>query len=56
MTYLHGKLRNTYIYLMQERQYVSNTSRHQKVVINDGKSIDTYRYFLELISIDTFLW
>ncbi len=34
LTYLHGKPRNTYIYLMQESQNVSNTSRHQEVVVS----------------------
>ncbi len=34
LTYLHGKPRNTYIYPMQERQNVSNTSRHQEVVVS----------------------
>ncbi len=33
LTYLHGKPRNTYIYLMQERQNVSNISRHQEIVV-----------------------
>ncbi len=33
LTYLHGKPRNTYIYPMQERQNVSNISRHQEVVV-----------------------
>ncbi len=34
LTYLHGKPRNACIYLMQERQNVSNTSRHQEVVVS----------------------
>ncbi len=33
LTYLHGKPGNTCIYPMQERQNVSNTSRHQDVVV-----------------------
>ncbi len=34
LTYLHGKARNTYICPMQECQNVSNTSRHQEVVVS----------------------
>ncbi len=34
MTYLHGKPKNTYIYPTHEHQNVSNTSRHQEVVVS----------------------
>ncbi len=34
LTYLRSKPRNTYIYLMQEHQNVSNTSGHQEVVLS----------------------
>ncbi len=34
VTYLHGEPRNIDIYSMQECQNVSNTSRHQKVVVS----------------------
>ncbi len=34
LTYLHGKPKRTYIYSMQERQNVNNTSRHQEVAVS----------------------
>ncbi len=43
-TYLDGKPRNTYMYLMQERQNIGNTSRHQEVVMS-SLNLSCYIHF-----------
>ncbi len=44
LTYLHGKPRNNYIYATQECQNVSNTFRHQEVIVS-LLNLPCYSYF-----------
>ncbi len=55
LTYLYSKLKNTYIYPIQERQNVSNTSRHQEVVVS-LLNLPCYSHFSSLQNFKCSSW